>query len=90
MLATYRAILRADRLEWSEEVPASLASEQGVRVHVTLLEPLPETMSAEARGQRMAAALERLAARRAFSEITDPVSWQREIRQDRPLPAREP
>jgi hypothetical protein len=38
----------------------------------------------------MREALERLAARNAFAEIEDPVAWQREIREDRPLPGREP
>ena len=41
------------------------------------------------RGRRMADALEQLANRNAFSEITDPVAWQRETRQDRPLPTRD-
>jgi hypothetical protein len=37
----------------------------------------------------MAAILERLARRRAFSDMTDPVGWQRDLRQDRPLPGRD-
>jgi hypothetical protein len=37
----------------------------------------------------MAEALENLAALDAFSEISDPVEWQREIRKDRPLPGRD-
>jgi hypothetical protein len=37
----------------------------------------------------MAEALEKLAASDAFSEISDPSEWQREIRKDRPLPGRE-
>lgn len=39
-------------------------------------------------GKRMAAALEKLAALNTFSEISDPVEWQREQRQDRSLPDR--
>lgn len=34
------------------------------------------------------AALKRLRERGTFREIADPVSWQREIREDRPLPGR--
>jgi hypothetical protein len=34
------------------------------------------------------AALKRLRVRGTFQTITDPVAWQREIRQDRPLPGR--
>lgn len=45
--------------------------------------------SAQERGAKAAALLEELARRKTFSEIVDPVEWQREIRQDRPLPGRE-
>jgi len=41
------------------------------------------------RGDEMASILEQLAAGNAFSEISDPVAWQREAREDRPLPRRE-
>lgn len=41
------------------------------------------------RGAMMAQILEQLAARNAFSEITDPVAWQRDVRQDRQLPGRD-
>jgi len=37
----------------------------------------------------MAAILQRMADRNALSQITDPVAWQREIRQDRSLAGRE-
>jgi hypothetical protein len=37
----------------------------------------------------MAAMLEKLAERRTFAAMTDPVRWQRELRQDRALPGRE-
>ena len=47
-----------------------------------------ELASASA-GGRMAEALEKLAASDAFSEISDPSEWQREIRKDRPLPGRD-
>ena len=35
------------------------------------------------------AALRVLQQRGTFQQITDPVAWQREIRQDRPLPGRD-
>jgi hypothetical protein len=35
------------------------------------------------------AALRQLQERGTFRQITDPVAWQREIRQDRPLPGRD-
>ncbi|MDP2831727.1 MAG: hypothetical protein Q8Q28_00195 [Pseudomonadota bacterium] len=43
----------------------------------------------EERGRRLAEALRKLQEAKPFAEITDPVAWQREIRQDRPLPGRE-
>lgn len=48
-----------------------------------------EEDSAVVRGEKMAAALAKLAAVNAFSEIEDPARWQREIRKDRVLPGRE-
>jgi hypothetical protein len=35
------------------------------------------------------AALARLRELNPFREVVDPVAWQREIRQDRPLPGRD-
>lgn len=86
MSESYRAILKGDQLEWTDAVPSDLASEQPVKV--TILE-VPDHADITTQGQRMAQALERLAAGNAFSEIEDPVEWQREIRKDRPLPGRE-
>ncbi len=42
-----------------------------------------------ARGEQMARIMEQLAEANPFSEIDDPVAWQREIRKDRLLPGRE-
>lgn len=41
------------------------------------------------RRQAIKGSLEELAALGVFADITDPVAWQRQIRQDRPLPGRE-
>lgn len=83
-MQTYRAILKGDRLEWTDSEPADLNPEQPVEVTI-LDEPDPIAD----RRRRMAEALENLAAADAFSEISDPVEWQREIRKDRPLPGRD-
>jgi hypothetical protein len=83
----YRALLHRDRLEWLEEAPES-HRDAPLRVHVTVLEQeLPAEV--HARGRVMAAILEKLAKRRTFAAITDPVRWQRELRQDRVLPGRD-
>ncbi len=42
----------------------------------------------ENRGRKMAAVLEELSKTQAFSEVTDPCAWQKEIRVDRSLPDR--
>ena len=82
MPRTYEAVLVGDRLEWSGEAPDQ---QRPLRVHVTLLDV---EGSAQARGLDMASALEKLAQVGAFSSIEDPVAWQQEARQDRPLPNR--
>lgn len=71
-------------MEWTDPSPVDLAPAQPVEV--TILDPPDQTAN---RGRRMAEALEKLAASDAFSEISDPSEWQREIRKDRPLPGRE-
>jgi hypothetical protein len=89
MLNTYKAILRGNHLEWNEDAPDHLRQEDAVMVYVTILDE-PVVLSAVIQqGQRMAAALEQLAAINALADLTDPVTWEREIRQDRPLPDRE-
>jgi hypothetical protein len=85
-MQTYRAILKGNRIEWTDPEPTDLSPAQPVEV--TILETSDST-DATTRGRRMAQALERLAAANALSEITDPVAWQREIREDRPLPDRD-
>ncbi|MEL6136786.1 MAG: hypothetical protein AAFR58_18510 [Cyanobacteria bacterium J06627_28] len=46
-------------------------------------------VSDQARRDRLTAALEQVVASNPFAEITDPVAWQREQRQDRTLPGRD-
>jgi hypothetical protein len=86
---TYRAILKGDRLEWQGEVPPEIDADRAVLVDVTIMrdERLSASRDAHA-GERMAAALEKLAASQAVAGIEDPVVWQREVRRDRPLPDR--
>lgn len=85
-MQTYRAILKGNRLEWTDSEPTDLNPEQPVQV--TILKG-PDYTDRDSRGRRMAEALQRLAANNALSQIRDPVKWQREIRKDRPLPDRE-
>lgn len=88
MLSTYRAILRGKILEWLSEQPKNLPTNQAVSVYVTILdEPLPVVKKQQ--GRRMAAALEKLAKLSSSVHTVDALQWEREIRQERKLPARE-
>jgi hypothetical protein len=87
MMRTYKALLRGDRLEWLGEAPEP-QTDAPLSVHVTVLEQEPSA-EVHARGHAMAALLEQLAERRTFFPITDPVGWQRELRQERVLPGRD-
>jgi hypothetical protein len=86
-MRTYQALLRGDRLEWLGEAPEP-QTDAPLSVQVTVLEQEP-LADEHTRGYAMAALLEKLADRRTFSTITDPVRWQRELRQERELPGRE-
>ena len=87
MLHTYRAVLIGNRLKWIGDMP-EYESKRPMNVQVRFLEEraLPREVS---RGREMAEILEQLAQSGTFAQITDPVSWQREVRKDRPLPGRE-
>ncbi|MFE1743866.1 hypothetical protein [Coleofasciculus sp. H7-2] len=47
------------------------------------------SLSPELRRKKIVEILEKLAASNVFSEVSDPVRWQQELRQDRPLPDRD-
>lgn len=83
MLRTYEGILKDDRVEWTGEAPLR---DRALRVHITVLD---EEADNEERGKRMAEALAALSKEGAFSEISDPVKWQRELRRERTLPHRQ-
>jgi hypothetical protein len=89
MLQIYKAILRGNRLEWSEEAPKLVNNEQAVDVQVIILQDTTASSKMAAQGRRMAEALEKLAAMNALHEISNPSAWQREQRVDRPLPGRD-
>jgi hypothetical protein len=82
MLKTYNAVLRPNRLEWSEGIPERLAEERPVKVSATILE------GDAGQGQRMAEALEALARLEAGRAMPDPAAWEREQREERDLPGR--
>lgn len=88
MLQTYSAILRGNLLEWSEDMPKEI-DEGAVKVYVTILSNAQTSQEEKTRGKRMADALENIAENNSLAEISDPLAWQREQREERTLPDRE-
>ncbi len=82
MLQTYKAILEGDSLKWVSERPAQIGATE---VFVTLLEEPKKATN----GQAAAEILRRFAQSGNSSSFGDPLEWQKETRQDRPLPGRE-
>ena len=78
--------MKGNLLEWANEVPTQ--GDRPVRVYVTLQEER-STLSAEFSRQKIVEILEKISANNVFAEISDPVEWQRDLRQDRPLPGRD-
>jgi hypothetical protein len=74
MLNTHKAVLRGNRLEWSDRVPDDLAEDRSLQVSVTTLR------AGTSQGRRIAAALEVLARLNAAGTIADPAAWEREQR----------
>jgi hypothetical protein len=82
MADTYRAVLKDDHLEWVDKKPEMVNP-----VDVTVVvHDVPNNIS---QGVKMAYYLEKLAELGGVSSISDPVAWQREIREDRVLPGRD-
>lgn len=88
MLQTYKATLRGNILEWSEEMPDH-SEDIAVEVYVTVLSNGQSSSDKKAQGKHMADALEKLASGDSLAEISDPLAWQREQREERALPDRE-
>ena len=86
MPRTYKAVLRGNHLEWVNNVP-NYKEDQPINVEVSIVEKNALSEN-DSRGEKMAEILEKLAESKAFSEIRDPLSWQREIRKERQLPDR--
>lgn len=88
MIATYKARLLGNRLDW-QEVPPPISSST-VSVLVTML-PTEDSASRPhvPSGRRLVAILRRLAQENPGPSIPDPARWQNDIRHDRTLPGRE-
>ncbi|MFP4227829.1 MAG: hypothetical protein ACLFTE_03275 [Salinivenus sp.] len=77
MSESYRAILVDGRLQWLDEVPDEIRHGSGeVRVRITVEQ---RTKKEE---EELVSLLDELAEADPFSDIDDPVEWQRRLRQE--------
>ena len=91
---TYKAIIRHEpgedycRLEWISGKPRTSLP---LEVEISVWEDKSDLNQYKPNSDmdKAVTALEKLAELGTFSEIEDPVAWQREIRKDRPLPGRD-
>ncbi|MXY47407.1 MAG: hypothetical protein F4Y44_10620 [Chloroflexi bacterium] len=92
---TYKAVIRHEpgedycRLEWISGKPRT---NEPLEVEISVWQEPPKgdlRPVDKERSKKVAKAFEKLAELGTFSEIKDPVEWQREIRKDRPLPGRD-
>ena len=81
---TYKAILHGKQVEWLDGKP-----EAPQELEVSVKTPIKRWKSEAERKAILTDALTTLRKSGVFSDIKDPVAWQREIRKDRPLPGRD-
>lgn len=82
LIPLVESLPQSDKLRLMQVLLSQFARNEGV-----LLRDVPETKNN--RGRYMASVLQRMADREALPMISDPVAWQQEAREDRPLPGRE-
>jgi hypothetical protein len=84
-MKTYEAYIDGETVEWVGERP-SFAGRAHVLLKVELL-----SENGEPNGKQLARMIREAVARYGgITSIDDPVEWQRQQREDRPLPGREP
>ena len=88
-MSTITAILEAD-IDGSLHLPLPEELRRGkVRITATLESAEDQPGEAEVQRQRrLGEIMDRIRKRNPFKGIADPVAWQRELREDRPLPGR--
>lgn len=86
MVKSFKAILKNNSIQWLDPQP-EIDFDRSVEVQITVSEEhlIPKTQSD---GQAMAAALNKIAKNNNFAKINSQ-EWQKEMRQDRPLPNRD-
>lgn len=89
MLNTYKARVDGEHIDWIGKKPVGLTRGRKVTVEVSLLDDTRSPSTLKQQGETLALILENLALTNPFSDIADPVAWERELRTDRKLPGRE-
>ncbi len=87
MPETYKAILRGNKIEWETDAPKFLQKKKPVAVYVTVINENDE--SDLPNGEKMAEALNKIAATGGVATIENASDWQREQRLERNLVGRE-
>ena len=83
MQNVYQAIITGNTVQWIDQPQERIDLHKGEKVLITFLDSLTKSQSD---GTAMSEALRKLSSKRnSFSEIEDPVEWQREVRKDREL-----
>jgi hypothetical protein len=90
MLTTLKATVQGDRIRWLENSEGVFPPTRLVQALITPLEEAATAATPDERTRRRLAAVKKLVSLNAFSNVPDPVAWQREARSDRELPGREP
>jgi len=88
MLRTYKAVIKDNCVIWDNDVHEEIDSYSPVPVYITLLEE-PKPIDKSEQGRRMVSALNKLVRSKAFGDVDDPVTFIREMRQERELPGRQ-
>ncbi len=86
MLEKYQATIHGETITWDNDVPAAIKNGESVKVVITLSDNLGQRSKQDT--LRAVAALQSIADRGGIKTIPDPVKWQREMREDRPLHGR--
>ena len=88
-MSTITAVIEADA-DGTLHLPLPAELRGGkIRVEVKMEAVEKSDMSEEQRKRELLEIMARIRARNPFKDITDPVAWQREMREDVVLPGRE-
>lgn len=85
MLTTYKAKLQGNQVRWIDDSPHFATQDQDVEVLITILYDSRVSEMIHDREEQIAQCLEQIACTSGIADIDDPVAWQRELRQDRPI-----